>query len=114
MEHAEVAHGHADEHPPTTVRGYVITGLILTGITVVELWASYSADVLGGVLVPFLLIMSAVKFAIVVAVFMHLRYDARLLRRLFIMGLMLATAIMIALMTLFGADATDAVGGIVH
>ena len=38
MEHAEVAHGHAEEHPPTTVRGYVITPSYYLGQDLADLW----------------------------------------------------------------------------
>jgi len=90
-----------------TVRGYVIVGAILTVITAVELIVSYSD--IGPALIPLLLALSAVKFAMVGAFFMHLRFDARLLTQMFLVGLVLATAIMIALLSLFWNDVTDAV-----
>ena len=104
-------HHDAEEHPPSTIRQYVVTGAILTAITVVELFISYSS-MPHGMLVTLLIALSAVKFAIVVAVFMHLKFENRLLTRLFMFGLVLAACIMIALMALFRSDATDAVGGI--
>jgi len=103
----EVAH---EEHPPTTIRQYVMIGALLTVVTAVELWASYSQDILGGALIPVLLIMSAFKFAVVVAMFMHLKFDHQLLTRLFMFGLVLAASIMIALLALFWNDGTDVVG----
>jgi cytochrome c oxidase subunit IV len=95
------SHGTHEEHPPTTIRQYVMIGVILTVITAVELWASFEEELLGVVLIPALLIMSAVKFGIVVALFMHLRFDHPLFTRLFVFGLALASAIMVALLTLF-------------
>jgi cytochrome c oxidase subunit 4 len=103
----EVAHG---EHPPTTIRQYVMIGAILTVVTAVELWASYSEDILQGALVPALLIMSAFKFAVVVAMFMHLKFEHPLLTRLFMFGLVLGASLMIALLALFWNDGTDVVG----
>src|SRR5690606_12979155 len=77
-------------------------GIVLTVITAVELAASY-AD-LGALLIPILLILSAIKFAIVVALFMHLRFDNQLLTRLFVFGLLLAIALMVAVIAIFWND----------
>ncbi len=112
VEAGAVQGGAHDEHPPTTIREYVVIGLVLTVVTAIELWASYSEDVLGGTLVPLLIVLSAFKFAVVVAMFMHLRYEHGLLTRLFSFGLVLGTAMILALAALFWNDATDAVGGI--
>jgi len=46
--------------------------------------------------------MSAVKFAIVVLFYMHLKYDARLFRALFTGPLIIAVVTIISLMFLFG------------
>jgi cytochrome c oxidase subunit 4 len=54
------------------------------------------------VFVPSLLIMSAVKFAIVVLFYMHLKYDHRLFKALFTGPLVIAVLTIIALMFLFG------------
>ncbi len=108
MEH-EIHHG--DEHPSSTIRQYVMTGLLLTVITAVELFLSYSS-LPHGLMITLLIGLSAVKFAIVIAIFMHLKFENRLLTRLFLFGLVLATCIMIALLALFWNDSTDAVGGI--
>jgi cytochrome c oxidase subunit IV len=106
----EMHHG-AEGHPPSTIRGYVLTGVILTVITVVELFLSYSA-LPHGLMVSLLILLSAVKFAIVVAIFMHLKFEDRLLTRLFLFGLILAGSILVALLALFWNDSTDIVGGI--
>ncbi|MGE3857885.1 MAG: cytochrome C oxidase subunit IV family protein [Dehalococcoidia bacterium] len=111
MSHEAHAQAH-DEHPPTTIREYVMIGLLLTVVTVVELWASLAEDQLGAILIPALLIMSAFKFAVVVAMFMHLRYEHSLLTKLFSFGLVLGAACIIALSALFWNDHTDAVGGV--
>lgn len=102
------AHG---EHPPTSIREYVIIGLVLTVVTIVELWCSYNEHILGGTLVPVLIVLSAFKFAVVVAMFMHLRFESPLLLRVFLAGMILATAIMLALIAIFWHDRTDVVGG---
>ena len=105
------AHG---EHPPTSIREYVLIGAMLTAVTAVELWASYSPDLLGQTLIPLLLALSAFKFVTVVAMFMHLRYEQPLLSRLFLIGLVLAAGLMLALISIFWADLTDAVGAANH
>jgi cytochrome c oxidase subunit 4 len=46
--------------------------------------------------------MSAAKFAIVVAFYMHLKYDHKLFRALFIGPLIIAISTVIALLFLFG------------
>src|SRR5688500_1561369 len=68
------------EHP--TWKQYRWVALILTAITVVEVWVYYIPSfVESRLFVPALLIMSAVKFAIVVMFYMHLKYDHKLDRK---------------------------------
>ena len=96
---AHDAHTHA--HP--TWKQYKWVALILTAITVVEVWIYYIPSFVASKLfVPALLIMSAVKFAIVVLYYMHLKYDARLFRALFTGPLIIAVVTIISLMFLFG------------
>ena len=95
------AMGEVHEHP--TWREYKWVALILTLITVAEVWAYYVPSfVASPAFVPILLIMSAVKFAIVVLFYMHLKYDARLFRALFTGPLIIAVITLISLMFLFG------------
>jgi cytochrome c oxidase subunit IV len=56
-----------------------------------------------GVLVTALLVMSAAKFALVVGIFMHLRYDSPIFRTMFVGPLLIAVCIILALMALFSA-----------
>jgi cytochrome c oxidase subunit IV len=94
------AHG-AHAHP--TWKQYKWVALILTLITVAEVWIYYiPAFVATKLFVPSLLIMSAVKFAIVVLFYMHLKYDARLFRALFTGPLIIAVVTLISLLFLFG------------
>ena len=98
------AHGHAaTEHAHPTVRTYVIVFAILTVITIVEVAAYYiPAFVESAFFIPSLLIMSAVKFVIVVMFYMHLKYDHKLFRALFTGPLVIAFATILALLVLFG------------
>jgi cytochrome c oxidase subunit 4 len=95
------AMGEVHEHP--SWKQYKWVALILTVITIVEVWAYYiPAFVASWTFVPALLIMSAVKFAIVVAFYMHLKYDHKLFRALFIGPLIIAASTLVALLFLFG------------
>ena len=95
------AMGEVHEHP--TWKQYKWVALILTLITVVEVWIYYiPAFVATKLFVPSLLIMSAVKFAIVVMFYMHLKYDSRLFRALFTGPLIIAVVTLISLLFLFG------------
>lgn len=99
MAHSEHA---ATEQHGLTPRQYLLIGALLTVITLIELWISYSP--LGGLILPLLLILSAIKFAIVVAYFMHLRFENGIMARIFIGSLILATLLLFALVGLFWGD----------
>jgi cytochrome c oxidase subunit 4 len=93
--------GEVHEHP--TWKQYKWVALLLTLITVVEVWVYYIPSfVASRLFVPTLLGMSAVKFGIVVAYYMHLKYDHKLFRALFIGPLIIAGLTMIVLLFLFG------------
>ena len=92
-----------DAHAHPTWKQYKWVALILTLITVVEVWVYYIPSFTRTKLfVPSLLIMSAVKFAIVVMFYMHLKYDSRLFRALFTGPLIIAVITLISLLFLFG------------
>lgn len=97
---AHVAQGEVHEHP--TWGTYKWVALILTVITIVEVWVYYiPAFVASRMFIPVLLTMSAVKFAIVVLFYMHLKYDHKLFRALFTGPLIIAMTTIVALMFLF-------------
>ena len=110
-------HGHGGHdvhaHHPTA-KTYIIVGAFLTLITVVEVWAYYIPSfVASPAFVPALLIMSAVKFAIVVMFYMHLKYDHRLFRAIFTGPLIIAIITIVSLLFLFG-KLTARVGAVVN
>ena len=101
--HAETdvhAMGEVHEHP--TWKEYKWVALVLTLITVVEVWIYYTPFKDSPLFVPALLIMSAVKFFIVVAFYMHLKYDHKLFKALFTGPLIIAMSTLLALMLVFG------------
>jgi cytochrome c oxidase subunit 4 len=98
---SDTAHGHAHEEHPTWST-YWKVALILTVITAVEVSAYYvPAWSASWIYVPSMLLMSAGKFAIVAAYYMHLKYDHKLFRTLFTGPLLLATLTLIGLLFLF-------------
>ena len=82
-------------------RSYVGIALILAVLTALDVVSFYVEDELGALLIPALVIMMIVKFVIVVAWFMHLRFDSNLFTRVFVSGLLLAIAVYAGTLTTF-------------
>jgi cytochrome c oxidase subunit 4 len=82
---------HAQGGHPDPIQ-YVVIGLTLAFITAVEV-AIYYVDINFKVFVFILLMLSLLKFMLVVGFFMHLRFDQRIFSVLFFGGLLLAIAI---------------------
>jgi cytochrome c oxidase subunit 4 len=78
---------HAEKHPG--VMEYSQIGLVLFIITAIEV-GIYYIDLSFNVLVASLLVLSAIKFTLVVAWFMHLKFDSKLFTTLFVTGLFTA------------------------
>jgi caa(3)-type oxidase subunit IV len=87
---AHAAEAHAEHHPG--VIEYAQIGLVLFVITCIEV-AAYYVGLSHNTLVAMLLIMSAVKFTLVVLWFMHLRFDSRVFSIMFLIGLCTAAAV---------------------
>jgi cytochrome c oxidase subunit 4 len=87
---AEAAESHVDHHPG--VLEYTQIGLVLFFITCFEV-GMYYVGLSHNALAAVLLVMSLVKFSLVVLWFMHLRFDSRLFSTLFLLGLLLAAAL---------------------
>jgi cytochrome c oxidase subunit 4 len=94
------AMGEVHEHP--TWKQYKWVAIILTVITIIEVWVYYTSFSKSPLFVPVLLIMSAAKFTIVVLFYMHLRYDHRLFKALFSGPLIIAVSMLIGLLLVFG------------
>jgi len=94
---------HTSNHP--TFNQYVLIAVILFAITIVEfvlIWERAGiVGHLGASKVPLLVALSAVKFAIVIMYYMHLKFDPRFFGTVFIAGLALAFLVGIALIGLF-------------
>jgi len=101
--HAAPAAAHAPGEGHATVQTYVKVAVVLGILTAIEISALYVPGLPNGALVTLLLVFSVLKFGLVVAFFMHLRYDNKLLTALFVGPLIIAMGIIFALMALFGA-----------
>lgn len=89
--------GH--DHP--SERSYVAIAVILAVLTALEVATYYVEEQLGGLLVPALMVMMVIKFVLVVAWFMHLRFDSNLFTRVFVSGLVLAVGVYAATLLTF-------------
>ena len=98
---AAATHGGGGGH--ATVKTYIQVAIALAIITGVEVATLYVPGIPNVLLVSSLLVMSAIKFFLVVGFFMHLRYDHPILRALFVGPLIIAIAIIMAVMALFSA-----------
>lgn len=96
-EYSESTRQHA--YPPTGT--YLAVAGVLTVITLVEVGVYY-VPAFQAILAPVLIILSATKFALVVMFYMHLRHDHSLFRGVFILPLVIAAAVALALLFLFG------------
>ena len=98
-EHEAQTEHEGRAHPSD--RNYVVIALILAVLTALEVVSFYIEEQLGAFLVPALVTMMIVKFVMVVAWFMHLRFDSNLFTRVFVSGLMLAIGVYVITLTTF-------------
>jgi cytochrome c oxidase subunit 4 len=98
---AAAPHAHGGSH--ASVKTYINVAIALAILTAIEVASLYTPGIPNALLVTALLVMSVLKFGLVVGFFMHLRYDSAILRTLFVGPLIIAIAIILALMALFSA-----------
>jgi cytochrome c oxidase subunit IV len=91
--------GHEEEHASN--KTYVVLAIILTVITAVEVASYYAEEALGAFLVPLLIVLTSAKFFLVVGYYMHLKYDHRLFRRLFLGPAVLMALLLLVVVLLF-------------
>jgi cytochrome c oxidase subunit 4 len=101
--------GTEHEHAHPGIGTYVKVGLFLFVLTAAEVAVyeiGYGGEagigaILHPVVVPVLLALSAVKFALVAMFYMHLKQDSRLYSSVFVFPLIIAAVIIEALIALF-------------
>ena len=97
-EHGPDTHEHAHPGPGE----YIKIALILAVVTAIEVAAYYVKGLSDATLSVALLVMMVVKFMLVGLWFMHLRFDSKLFRRLFVTGIVLAIGVYVAAMATLG------------
>jgi cytochrome c oxidase subunit 4 len=103
----------ADAHlPPEDIkhpgpRQYVVVAVILAILTALEVGLFYMDFVPQTIVVGSLMVLMVLKFSIVALWFMHLRFDSRIYRRLFITGIILAIAVFMIVLLTFGVFLRD-------
>jgi len=105
--HATEGHGAADHAHPTPAL-YLKVALVLFALTALEVlayevghrpaWPMHG--LVEPMVVPILLILSAIKFAMVAMFYMHLKQDSKLFTNLFVWPILLAAVIILALIFL--------------
>jgi cytochrome c oxidase subunit 4 len=100
----QIEPGQATEHAHPSARRYIQIAVILGVITALEVGLYYIPHEYGfyQFLSPSLIALSAIKFGIVGAFYMHLKFDSKLFTYFFVGGLALAASLVLAFMTLFG------------
>jgi cytochrome c oxidase subunit IV len=98
MPEAPVEEQELSHHPGP--RQYVGVAVVLALITSIEV-AIYYVESLKSLLVPMLIFFSFIKFMLVALWFMHLRFDSRLFRRLFVTGVILAFVVFGVVLSIF-------------
>lgn len=93
-----------ETHAHPGPRTYVGVALILVAITLAEVGIFYVPDfypAFRSLLVPAFLVLSAIKFILVVSYYMHLKFDPRFFTWLFTFFLLIAMSVAIAFVALF-------------
>jgi cytochrome c oxidase subunit 4 len=106
MTDTHVTETHITEHKHPSDADYVKIAVILGLITALEVSTYFWEDIFGSkasttALILTLFPMMIIKFGIVVAYFMHLRFDNPLFRRVFVFGIILAVAVYAIMATAF-------------
>jgi cytochrome c oxidase subunit 4 len=97
--HEALLHYGAEHSHPSPVK-YVGIAILLALITALEV-ALYYIHMPEALLVIFLMFLAFLKFTMVAAFFMHLKFDSPMLRRVFMTGIILAGVVYtVALLTL--------------
>lgn len=105
---ATTAAVHHEAHPNRDAT-YVKVALVLAAITGLETFTYFeSVFDFGRATMPVLMVCMGVKFYLIAAYFMHLKWDKPILRRTFSVGIVLALVVYIITLTAFRFwDAVD-------
>lgn len=91
--------GEHHTHGPSTSTYFTIFW-VLVAITALEVstyfWSSWFGDASHYPAIVLLVVMMVVKFVLIASFFMHLRFDSKLLSRIFYFGLLVAMMVYVA------------------
>ena len=107
---SDPAPGHGAEHAEAGPRTYLVIAAFLLLLTVMEV-AVFYLPALAGILVPLLIFLAAVKFALVAMFYMHLRFEHTWFSYLFVFPLLIATGLAVSLLWLFHKFGTTGIVG---
>lgn len=96
----EVAHD-IEAHPVHGTKLYWVIGAWLFLFTALEIGAYYFEEMLGGLVTPFILAVSAAKFILVVMFYMHLKQDHKIFTGVFLFPMALAAVVIGSLTILY-------------
>ena len=107
---AAAPHEHAHPGPGTYVKIavilFVLTAMEVGGYEVVHRGEPAAlAAMIGPIFVEMLLLLSALKFALVAMFYMHLKMDSKLFSSLFVFPIIIAAVVVAALIALFAYNA---------
>jgi cytochrome c oxidase subunit IV len=101
-ESREVQH---NQHTHPTNRFYLVIGAALIGLTALEVlgyMGETNHTLAKGASTLIILTLSAIKFVLVVALYMHLKFDHKLFTGIFVFPALLATLVICGMIFLFG------------
>ena len=100
MEHGG-HHPVAEEHGHASVRTYILIAVVLAIITIAEVAILYAEFIPVALIITAFLVLSTLKFVLVVSFYMHLKYDSRFFTGLFGFFLLIAMSVAVAFIALF-------------
>jgi cytochrome c oxidase subunit 4 len=89
------------EHAHPGPRVYIGVALYLAAATAAEI-GLYYLKMPHGLFIGLLMFFMIIKFTLVVAYFMHLKFDAKIFRRFMVTGIILAIAVYMIVLLTFG------------
>src|SRR6476469_9226435 len=97
----EVIDDYEEGHKHPSDWTYVVVALVLATLTAVEVGLYYVEKLEFEILAGALTFLMVIKFGLVIMFFMHLRFDNKLFRRVFLTGVILAVLVYLAVLMMF-------------
>ena len=92
--------GAGAEAHPSRARTYFLIFVVLVVVTALEVAVTYFPAIPQA---PTLIPLAILKFFLIASIYMHLRYDSRVFSAFFMIGLILATGMLVSFLALFTA-----------